>query len=776
MTRGFDLEAAVPLLAAALAAFLATGAAGADDGDQTTMRRFAIVVGANDGGPSRVKLRYAHKDARAVDRVLRQLGGVSGADSILLIEPSRAGLEAGFEQMRKKLAAAEVGGVRMELVFYFSGHSDEQGLLLKGERFKYSDIRQLIGEMPADVRIAVLDSCASGALTRGKGGTRKPPFLLDSSTDVRGTAILTSSSADEAAQESERVGGSFFTHYLVSGLRGAADSSRDGRITLNEAYHYAFNETLARTESTAGGAQHPNYDIQLAGSGDLVLTDLRGTSAVLVLPKELEGRLFIRDANGNLVAEINKAAGAPMSLGLEPGDYDVTLERDPELRRGRVKVSQGAETLLDASTLELVAAESTVARGDGAAEGEAKEQEIHHRPVSLGLAPYATTDGGAEGPVLNNFSLNLIGWGDYLKGLEISSIGSIRRNDVTGLEIGGVFNYVHGDVRGLQIGGVTNVGLGELRGVGIGGLVNVSGGDSVGLRIGGLANVTTGDASTGLDIGGVTNVVTGGSRGLQIAGVANVAANGELDGLTIGGVANVAGGSDPSHGLQVAGVTSVLASEQFTGAQIAGVVNVAGGDVCGMQLGGVVNVGGDVRGLQIGTVNIATERMRGVQIGVFNYAGDGIFAPVLFGGDTAMLNLGLKTGSRYVYSLVGGGLHPVGGTPRSSFFAGLGGHIELTPVWVEIDGLYHWLQPDFTWSDYASMEQIRIAVGYRFLDRVSLFVGPTYNIVVSEKGEIDAGPIPPVWSDTRDGTYIEMGFGFFGGVQYEPGLGNLNSH
>ena len=35
--------------------------------------------------------------------------------------------------------------------------------------------------------------------------------------------LLTSSSADEDAQESDAIAGSYFSHHLVSGLRGSAD-------------------------------------------------------------------------------------------------------------------------------------------------------------------------------------------------------------------------------------------------------------------------------------------------------------------------------------------------------------------------------------------------------------------------------------------------------------------------------------------------------------------------------------------------------------------------
>jgi uncharacterized caspase-like protein len=58
--------------------------------------------------------------------------------------------------------------------------------------------------------------------------------------DASGEVVITSSSADELSQESDEVGGSYFTHYLLSGLRGAADTSGDGEVTLDEAYRYVY--------------------------------------------------------------------------------------------------------------------------------------------------------------------------------------------------------------------------------------------------------------------------------------------------------------------------------------------------------------------------------------------------------------------------------------------------------------------------------------------------------------------------------------------------------
>ena len=166
----------------------------------------------------------------------------------------------------------------------------------------------------------MLDACSSGAFTRVKGGRPRPAFLVDESSDMRGHAFLTSSAESEAAQESDRIRASYFTHFLISGFRGAADLSGDGKVTLNEAYQFAFNETLGRTVDTKGGAQHPSYDINLSGTGDVVMTDVRQTTATLVLGEELEGRFFIRTARRSSSSSCTNRAGGKVELGDRAGD------------------------------------------------------------------------------------------------------------------------------------------------------------------------------------------------------------------------------------------------------------------------------------------------------------------------------------------------------------------------------------------------------------------------------------------------------------------------
>lgn len=52
------------------------------------------------------------------------------------------------------------------------------------------------------------------------------------------------------AHESDRLRSSFFSHHLITGLRGAADADGDERVALSEAYDYAYRQTLRSSGQT----------------------------------------------------------------------------------------------------------------------------------------------------------------------------------------------------------------------------------------------------------------------------------------------------------------------------------------------------------------------------------------------------------------------------------------------------------------------------------------------------------------------------------------------
>ncbi len=716
------------ILSALLIAQLVTGQS------EPAVRRFALVVGANDGGRERVTLRYAASDAKSVASVLAQLGGVAPRDLMTIEEPKPADIGRSIDELSRRLTAARDSAGRLEVIFYYSGHSDENGLLLGQERYTYDELRRRLDGLPAEVRLAIVDACASGALTRSKGGVSRPPFLVDASNQLKGHAFLTSASIDEAAQESERLKASVFTHALVSGLRGAADTSRDGRVTLAEAYQFAFNETLARTASTRSGPQRPAFDIQLVGTGEMVLTDVRIASSQLELDSGLSGRVFVLNANGGLVVEVAKSAGAPLQLGVEPGSYRVLVD-DGKGGLGQTTLALAEKQTATVTSSQLVptAKEALVARGD---------EPRPYFPVDVAFAYPLSIGGALSAPPKTNFSLGIL-WAreGEVAGAALSSIGTWVDGPTRGVALAGVA-YRTGGLDGIGAAGVALISTENVRGVLIAPATIVAG-SMKGLQAGAfhiVSNGTVGGQVSALNISsggllgaqlGALNIATGGAAGLQ-AGAANVT-TGDLRGLQASGTLN-------------------LASGFVTGAQV-GVLNI-GGDVTGAQIG-VLNIASTVKGTQIGVLNIAKES--DAPIGLLNVITKGQFRAAVWANETQVVNLGVKLGSRHVYSYGSVGLNPRDGT-RLFAGLGLGLHLDFGKFYGQLEadtGTLTTLSAIGRPSDVLAVNE-RLTVGYQFADAFSVFAGPSFTQMVSfSRSDITA--LSPWGFDPRQGVRLVPG-------------------
>src|SRR5262249_54717068 len=154
-----------------------------------------------------------------------------------------------------------------------------------------------------------IDACQSGALTGVKGGRRGPAYEVRVSdpAGAKGLAIITSSTANELSQESDNLRASFFSHSLLTGLRGAADASGAGQVTLTEIYPFIERRTLSTTAASPLGGQHPSYYFNIKGVGDVVLTRVRPGDARLVIPRGLAGT-FTVVRGGDVVAEVTHDA------------------------------------------------------------------------------------------------------------------------------------------------------------------------------------------------------------------------------------------------------------------------------------------------------------------------------------------------------------------------------------------------------------------------------------------------------------------------------------
>ena len=127
---------------------------------------------------------------------------------------------------------------------------------------------------------------------------------------------------------------------------------------------FAFQETLAATTTTEGGAQHPAYDIRMAGTGDVVMTDVRQASSAIVLDPSLDGRFYVRDAHRRLVVELYKPAARRAEIAVEPGLYEVQYEKDRRLFRHEVVATDGQRHTLKQGDFGEIRRGATAARGD----------------------------------------------------------------------------------------------------------------------------------------------------------------------------------------------------------------------------------------------------------------------------------------------------------------------------------------------------------------------------------------------------------------------------
>ncbi len=610
----------------------------AQENEAIGVDRYALFVGSNMGGQNTQRLYYAESDAIAFLKTMKEIGGIPQSNAVLLLDPTKDDLNDAMDSVSELIRRNSRRSKRSEFLFYYSGHSDETALQLGNANYSFSELKAAITSVPSDVHVVILDSCYSGNFIRTKGGQKTKPFLLDDSSIVKGHAYLSSSSSQEYSQESDEIGSSFFTNAMLTGLRGAADSSGDKKVTLNELYSYAFNETLSKTENSSVGPQHPNYNITLVGSGDLVLSDISNSDSVVMLSEGLKGRVIIRDKNGKLVSEINKNSGKPVFLALEKGDYSATIIKDTVTLQGNFPVTSGRVYEISEKSFNAVATSANRVRGEVSEtnDEEVAEETDAEEDENTQFIPFEFSLVANE--ISRNFGKNIV---------TPFSLGVIRSHiyRVNGVMASGIENeadYVHG----IQGAGIFNM-AGTLHGVQGAGIYNWSEHEAYGVQGAGIFNRA--DSLHGVQGASIYNWSEHEAYGIQGASIFNKA--GDVRGVQGAGFYNISGNLT---GLQAAGFFN-KADVTSSGAQVAGIANIA--NEVGrfdLQIAGITNYTEKLGSgaFQIGIVNIA-EELEGFQLGLVNYSKNGLFEFDLSYCSNNQMSFTLNSGNRNWYCIIG---------------------------------------------------------------------------------------------------------------------------
>lgn len=506
-------------------------------------RRILVATWAPDGGPDKVRLAHGRSDAMDFADAFSELGGVATGDRIVREALDTATLVDAWREASLRMDEAKAQGVATELILFHTGHADPAGMLFGAARIPWERARQFLSQGEGTMRLAFLDACASGSALRTKGGRFHSAIESVAST---GVAVLASSRWDELSTESDRDGGSLFTRTLIAGLRGAADSDRDGRVSLSEAFRYSSRETQRRAKELGAPAQHPAGSTELMGTIDPILTDLRHPPARLRLEPGFPA-IALRDSLHELFGTLTTAAGDTLDLGLPPGLW--ILESDS--LHAIVRILLRAGETRNVSPLEMVQR----ATAPPAAIPDTLTRWV---PINFGIIPPVSINGADPRRVRNAFSMDLVlAEARTFSGLQFAGVMSrtfgnatgaqvsLAGNTVTGNMAGFQFsnaNHIEGSLAGAQLSTYLNLIEGDLRGAQVGGLMSVARGRVQGAQIG-IGSAYAGTMDRGVQVSFVS--VCGRATGVQ-TGIINVASR--MDGLQVGMV-NIGSGTGARIGI-----------------------------------------------------------------------------------------------------------------------------------------------------------------------------------------------------------------------------------
>lgn len=255
-------------------------------------RQWAVVISVSSYKDSRVpSLRYAEADGAAFYRWLTSQEGGRYA-------PAHVKLLSGRDATAKNIRAALFQWLKRAIeedtvTIFFAGHGSPESpdsaenlyLLpydveydnIPSTAFPMWDIETALKRHIKDRRVIVIaDACHSGGVgqsfdvaRRAGRGLKVVPVssgLCELSRVSEGICVISASDDKQMSQEGKQWGGGHgvFTYFLIKGLEGDADTSRDGSVNLGELTLYVSQQVRRSTRN----AQSPT----VAGKFDPAMT------------------------------------------------------------------------------------------------------------------------------------------------------------------------------------------------------------------------------------------------------------------------------------------------------------------------------------------------------------------------------------------------------------------------------------------------------------------------------------------------------------------------
>lgn len=214
----------------------------------------AVIIGLSKySHPDVPTVDYATRDAKLMrEYVVKSLGYDEGNIIMALDEGAT---QATFNRIFEGQLANYVKEGISDVFIYYTGHGapdleDASAYFVPHDAnpnyaaqtgYSLDRFYTQIEALKAKSVTVVIDACFSGASAGGMLIKEASPIFIsveNPSANLANGTVLTSSSGEQISSWHSEVGHGLFTYYFLKGLRGAADSDQDNKITSTELFGY----------------------------------------------------------------------------------------------------------------------------------------------------------------------------------------------------------------------------------------------------------------------------------------------------------------------------------------------------------------------------------------------------------------------------------------------------------------------------------------------------------------------------------------------------------
>jgi hypothetical protein len=227
-------------------------------------QKYALLIGVKNYPKGELRnLSYTESDIEGLAKVLAESG--YRRPNIRIMTQAAAAHDPSLNPTLANIRAALKGWLanRREgdtLLLAFAGHgvqfrgsevqffcpADARLVDPKNTLLSLNEVYRQLEACKAGFKLLLVDACRndpSADMSRGAGVGKLPRVKLDNDSrpDRAGTGAavaLYSCSRGEKAYEHDALKQSVFFHFVIQGLRGAADGNKDGKVTLSELVDY----------------------------------------------------------------------------------------------------------------------------------------------------------------------------------------------------------------------------------------------------------------------------------------------------------------------------------------------------------------------------------------------------------------------------------------------------------------------------------------------------------------------------------------------------------